>query len=191
MYVAGYGMKDHPRVCGEQFDCYFITLAKVGSPPRVRGTGPGGLVGLAVLGITPACAGNRAFPAAGHGRGEDHPRVCGEQRASQKRSTVLAGSPPRVRGTVRGASWIIHRDRITPACAGNSAIRTVAGAFPADHPRVCGEKLGGGAMKAPFAGSPPRVRGKEQPQPVGASNQRITPACAGNRLSSGDSSRAV
>ena len=130
MYVAGYGMKDHPRVCGEQFDCYFITLAKVGSPPRVR-------------------------------------------------------------GTVRGASWSIHRDRITPACAGNSAIRTVAGAFPADHPRVCGEKLGGGAMKAPFAGSPPRVRGKEQPQPVGASNQRITPACAGNRLSSGDSSRAV
>ena len=47
---------------------------------------------------------------------------------------------------------------------------------------MCGEQLSKVSPLYPIRGSPPRVRGTEQPQPVGASNQRITPACAGNSI---------
>ena len=38
MYVAGYGMKDHPRVCGEQLLRFLAGTGGPESPPRVRGT---------------------------------------------------------------------------------------------------------------------------------------------------------
>ena len=59
MYVAGYGMKDHPRVCGEQIEKVGGNVGFTGSPPRVRGTALSPLLDCTTRRITPACAGNR------------------------------------------------------------------------------------------------------------------------------------
>ena len=50
---------DHPRVCGEQSGAGFKVDTRTGSSPRVRGTGVLNLRVAPVLGIIPACAGNR------------------------------------------------------------------------------------------------------------------------------------
>ena len=81
-----------------------------------------GVVGgsQSVMGITPADAGNRpAFPSIGCW-GKDHPRGCGEQRATLDNRGEPKGSPPRMRGTVRSTPRLLLDTRITPADAGNS-----------------------------------------------------------------------
>ena len=96
--------KDHPRVCGEQTSFNPFAYDLVGSPPRVRGTGPVVAHGEPGPGITPACAGNRGPGAGGERAGQDHPRVCGEQTHSPAILSTHSGSPPRVRGTAR---WVL------------------------------------------------------------------------------------
>ena len=49
--------RDHPRVCGEKAYSRVISGSLWGSPPRVRGKEVSRRLGLAVDGITPACAG--------------------------------------------------------------------------------------------------------------------------------------
>ena len=115
--------KDHPRVCGEQSTKDDIHLVFEGSPPRVRGT-----VGSCRQrgfghGITPACAGNRGEDGYQPHVAEDHPRVCGEQVSASNILQDIGGSPPRVRGTVTSFFVIRHPPGITPACAGNRAMR--------------------------------------------------------------------
>ena len=111
--------KDHPRVCGEQSIPFNYERGRMGSPPRVRGTVATCDKDCVSAGITPACAGNSRLQ---HGKccfGEDHPRVCGEQRCGGWRFRVKGGSPPRVRGT--GSFYLLYTitGGITPACAGN------------------------------------------------------------------------
>ena len=53
--------RDHPRVCGEQNYARIQRGYHAGSPPRVRGTGPWLIQSPGGVGITPACAGNRAL----------------------------------------------------------------------------------------------------------------------------------
>ena len=114
---------------------------------------------LDIVGITPACAGNsdsfRHFPL----NGKDHPRVCGEQSHIAKMQKILAGSPPRVRGTVLDNGRIGYKERITPACAGNRRPAGLPSPLPRDHPRVCGEQLLSAFVCTSLQGSPPRVRG--------------------------------
>ena len=84
-----------------------------------------------------------------------------------------------MRGKVLLARPILAPLRITPACAGKSAIALNV-LYPIwDHPRVCGEKGSRYREIIRSMGSPPRVRGKDavlfyMADPVG-----ITPACAG------------
>ena len=75
--------------------------------------------------------------------------MCGEQSPTATFSWSKAGSPPRVRGTVSEVTGIPVEDRITPACAGNSAsILSMAFLFK-DHPRVCGEQNHRPALTTP------------------------------------------
>ena len=89
------------------------------------------------------------------------------------------GSPPRVRGKVRGVIGEFDVVGITPACAGKRIKAQLQAVVKRDHPRVCGEKcrstLGGRAV----SGSPPRVRGKVTLLYALADKEGITPACAG------------
>ena len=111
--------RDHPRVCGEQRLAHQGFPNPAGSPPRVRGTDPGGGVQALRGGITPACAGNSLPLASSPPCWWDHPRVCGEQADNNVCMAAKAGSPPRVRGTARLNCPSKIRIWITPACAGN------------------------------------------------------------------------
>ncbi len=72
---------------------------------------------------------------------------------------------------------------ITPACAGKSRHRRRSPARVKDHPRVCGEKELCALAGMAEAGSPPRVRGKDDLDIGAGQDQGITPACAGKSLS--------
>ena len=152
---------DHPRVCGEQHMGRRRATAYQGSPPRVRGTGDLGMCSAGINGITPACAGNSRISGHGIGKGEDHPRVCGEQAAVSRPMMITLGSPPRVRGTVLALWRIRPPGGITPACAGNSRAVFSVRYLYRDHPRVCGEQLSQKIRLINGLGSPPRVRGTD------------------------------
>ena len=71
---------------------------------------------------------------------------------------------------------------ITPACAGKSLCGRCTRRGSRDHPRVCGEKVIAVGKKKSGWGSPPRVRGKVDDAETGDLVHRITPACAGKRV---------
>ena len=147
----------------------------------MRGTAPRSRICASSTRITPACAGNRHTIGRSGQAIEDHPRVCGEQRFHDEPPNNLKGSPPRVRGTAHVGMYAPSSSRITPACAGNS-YGEPAGLFGIkDHPRVCGEQDGYQEMTTEQKGSPPRVRGTVEFLFAHSCQQRITPACAGNR----------
>ena len=107
----------------------------------------------------------------------------GEEPTETCMCCVCGGSPPHARG--RG--HVRHRrgdgGRITPACAGKSA-RTARGPGPAtDHPRMRGEEDVHRPQVVAFLGSPPHARGRAPPGHPCHPGRRITPACAGKRLS--------
>ena len=113
---------------------------------------------------------------------KDHPRVCGENRCSTKACCCTIGSPPRVRGKPRTRRVKLSSSRITPACAGKTALYSGSSAANGDHPRVCGENSIT-VVSSPFGqGSPPRVRGKRTNSRNLAVKRRITPACAGKTV---------
>ena len=166
-------------MCGEKPSKHPCFIARYGSPPRVRGKVFGQDLSLLGLRITPACAGKSVQPAA-EARGEgDHPRVCGEKHQLHFRPSDQPGSPPRVRGKVYGITCYTPSIGITPACAGKSSATVRGGDSVRDHPRVCGEKAVAWLSPLPFAGSPPRVRGKVSVVAQYRGYSGITPACAG------------
>ena len=138
--IADAAERDHPRVCGEKKSTIHSYLNSTGSPPRMRGKDYSLAVFGACIGITPAYAGKRPWPAPFVPGSGDHPRVCGEKLTCASKSSAFWGSPPRMRGkgSERHSGRANHG--ITPAYAGKSAVpNTVVGMFQ-DHPRVCGEK---------------------------------------------------
>ena len=153
------------------------------SPPRVRGKGVVHILVPEPLGITPAYAGKRRTGPAVRDRSWDHPRVCGEKNACWGVPQTPLGSPPRMRGKAGATRRNQASTRITPAYAGKRVITHDHPSGDQDHPRVCGEK-GSRIFPDPAdRGSPPRVRGKASYWIASAGWCRITPACAGKRLS--------
>ena len=94
--------EDHPRACGEQRVIRAALQPARGSPPRMRGTGRLGTIFFALIGITPAHAGNSGRRGRADAVNRDHPRACGEQAFVLLRSKNQLGSPPRMRGTAGG-----------------------------------------------------------------------------------------
>ena len=169
-------------MCGEQGDGEVDEVLLEGSPPRVRGTAGVKAAHGAVQRITPACAGNSVFLRVNGNLVQDHPRVCGEQHGYSLKTVIAAGSPPRVRGTVRPLVRAQGGQGITPACAGNRRYAGWGGRRGADHPRVCGEQASAPQQIIQSMGSPPRVRGTVGPGGMRLFPARITPACAGNSM---------
>ena len=93
------------------------------------------------------------------------------------------GSSPRVRGTVVSGESPPEKKRFIPACAGNSAPRSVLPRQPPVHPRVCGEQCSTVCFAASASGSSPRVRGTVVESSPSRGVGRFIPACAGNRKS--------
>ena len=170
----------HPRVCGERIFRLSVKPWRIGSSPRVRGTGRRRGRDRKQDRFIPACAGNGS-PGTGRERVHAvHPRVCGERSIHTPNRRFATGSSPRVRGTGVVDDQAGPRHRFIPACAGNGASSGVSVRGMAVHPRVCGERSTVSSITQPVAGSSPRVRGTG---PHGRDHRllrRFIPACAGN-----------
>ena len=94
--------EDHPRMCGEKRAEFVFSSALVGSPPRMRGKEELARAVDSITGITPACAGKSKTFLGPADSCEDHPRMCGEKLAVENKVNEPQGSPPHVRGKVRG-----------------------------------------------------------------------------------------
>ena len=95
---------------------------------------------------------------------------------------VLTGSPPPMRGKDTLRTCDCAAIGITPAYAGKSLFCTCIPMCSEDHPRLCGEKSMVEAILCFLSGSPPPMRGKDQPAPRQPCLFRITPAYAGKSL---------
>ena len=131
--------QDHPRVCGEHIVTPQQQTLFEGSSPRMRGTQLSVLQTVYWSGIIPAYAGNTSMMGKLFSFFRDHPRVCGEHRASHGKPTVESGSSPRMRGTLSARYARIRTRGIIPAYAGNTARIRRTPTITWDHPRVCGE----------------------------------------------------
>ncbi len=89
---------DHPRRCGENLLLPLRGPSSVGSPPQVRGKRHLIILNFLYFGITPAGAGKTIVRFAYMGRGQDHPRRCGENNGNIASRFIFRGSPPQVRG---------------------------------------------------------------------------------------------
>ena len=169
----------HPRVCGENAAGVYLMYRRRGSSPRVRGKRAGGGARGGACGLIPACAGKTLRSWWTCTTRTAHPRVCGENLDADLESVSPQGSSPRVRGkreVVIPASLV---PGLIPACAGKTQRESGRAPGGRAHPRVCGENLGGAALKAGDTGSSPRVRGKRVSRLPGDDRARLIPACAG------------
>ena len=78
-----------------------------------------------------------AYPA--KGKGQDHPRGCGEHRPSPRPLISLSGSSPRMRGAPHRHPHPRRGHRIIPADAGSTKPPENMTDVTEDHPRGCGE----------------------------------------------------
>ena len=132
--------------------------------------------------ITPARAGKTTISLTTCRPCADHPRACGENEIAALRWSDVDGSPPRVRGKRAQRTAGRCRIRITPARAGKTPRGRRRRKCHPDHPRACGENLGGGSASGRACGSPPRVRGKPASWRRSRPGSRITPARAGKTV---------
>ena len=132
--------------------------------------------------ITPACAGKTICLFSCIHKGQDHPRLCGENVGESLGETVAGGSPPPVRGKQIPNLDHFQLLRITPACAGKTRISTNLYISPKDHPRLCRENQENLKLFHTLLGSPPPVRGKLFYDETTYFLLRITPACAGKTV---------
>ena len=93
-----------------------------------------------------------------------------------------AGSPPRMRGKRSCAVVPLELRGITPAHAGKTSSPKQPRDYSKDHPRACGENFSLPHDFQPWSGSPPRMRGKQDPQLPLRLISGITPAHAGKTL---------
>ena len=111
---------DHPRVCGEHCGEHSASFGVLGSSPRMRGTLGRRVVGLCLVGIIPAYAGNTTARNASTKAKRDHPRVCGEHSRRGSAGLSFGGSSPRMRGTPFVVIAVTVWRGIIPAYAGNT-----------------------------------------------------------------------
>ena len=173
---------DHPRMCGEKFNCNPGSPQHWGSPPHMRGKAKIFRRWSAEMGITPAYAGKSARILKRRTEKRNHPRVCGEKAVCSAVARQRLGSPPRMRGKAYKHFSSSNTTGITPAYAGKSCPFLRRTSPRRDHPRVCGEKIWLSSVCVHASGSPPRMRGKVPGLLLQHLTHGITPAYAGKSI---------
>ncbi len=171
--------REHPRVCGDDVEESTHDQPGLGAPPRVRGRRVGWRRMGRGVGSTPACAGTTCRRWTWASSCTEHPRVCGDDDARRHATAQYPGAPPRVRGRRVGVRPADRGGGSTPACAGTTGTLWRAESPIREHPRVCGDDLGGVTIMRRDPGAPPRVRGRPRPRRSRNRGPRSTPACAG------------
>ena len=177
------GCGDHPRVRGEHEPVQPLRGECMGSSPRARGAQFGNALGVAPVGIIPACAGSTCGRGRRAPRTPDHPRVRGEHSIPRPLSAPTPGSSPRARGAPGVAVHPLLTPGIIPACAGSTRRTPRPSLRARDHPRVRGEHVGVVAVGQEEEGSSPRARGARRRGCSRPGGGGIIPACAGSTTS--------
>ena len=159
LWSCPYANRDHPRACGEHVRFDLWRIEPEGSSPRMRGTHNVLFAHCLTSGIIPAHAGNTEFAAGVGVDPQDHPRACGEHFAMSLSVNGIAGSSPRMRGTLARLSLCPWWARIIPAHAGNTKAKHGDLVGWRDHPRACGEHMRIFSHRRRGRGSSPRMRG--------------------------------
>ena len=110
----------HPRGCGEHHAIKPFNGFWIGSSPRVRGTHRQHRRRRGDHRFIPAGAGNTWTAHRRCSQPAVHPRGCGEHCTSCTAPVALAGSSPRVRGTLDEIVVAGEKRRFIPAGAGNT-----------------------------------------------------------------------
>ena len=152
---------DHPRECGANISFFTSTIIITGSSPRVRGKHMGHGIPRYCTRIIPASAGQTPARHVYEHPETDHPRECGANTPRSAWLIFRVGSSPRVRGKPYGHTFLAVELRIIPASAGQTGLAIPFFAAMADHPRECGANMWYSIAVVAFAGSSPRVRGKQ------------------------------
>ncbi len=169
-----------PRACGEQSAEGGAVVTRIGSAPRMRGTGRLRTLNAVAERFSPAHAGNRSPVRRASVVSAVQPRACGEQLNSPAPGSSAVGSAPRMRGTVAPHPADRHDRRFSPAHAGNSLKPRPHLSAGAVQPRACGEQVDVAEVNAVGGGSAPRMRGTGLGiHPLGEF-ARFSPAHAGN-----------
>ena len=133
---------------------------------------------------TPACAGTTPRKWCGHARRE-HPRVREDDDTADVFGVPINGTPPRARGRSAGGPLPEPEVGNTPACAGTTSNCANATPVRPEHPRVRADDPGTRPTGHEAGGTPPRARGRPEPEPVGRSIDRNTPACGDDFATTG------
>ena len=169
-----------PAHAGNGRDLHIALDAGVGSSPRMRGTANERPHPLLCPRFIPAHAGNGAWFILHRLREAVHPRACGERHLLPLLYSILLGSSPRMRGTVRHGDVHQRRIRFIPAHAGNGSRSTNCSGSATVHPRACGERFVVSHHRVPYGGSSPRMRGTGARVVNLDAHRRFIPAHAGN-----------
>ncbi len=138
-------------------------------------------------GITSACAEQTGRHARSPSAEWDHLRVCGADALPFTVTSIMSGSPPRVRSRLPHPHRRQARRGITSACAEQTTARRRLSVRRWDHLRVCGAD-GVFALGIPaLTGSPPRVRSRRGAVRGSGVGCGITSACAEQTLTPADS----
>ncbi len=137
----------HPRACGERAPLVKSLSRCSGSSPRVRGTRSRTGASARDDRFIPARAGNACLGMPRQAAPTVHPRACGERGMNWQHCARIAGSSPRVRGTLWEETAEFAVLRFIPARAGNASAARIRPPSTAVHPRACGERVFAAAMR--------------------------------------------
>ena len=181
---------DHPRLRGEHDRDAAVAVRAEGSSPLARGALLAHDHPHRAVRIIPACAGSTDGQYLRLPHGRDHPRLRGEHKSPETRSSGSKGSSPLARGARPCIRALWSMGRIIPACAGSTVQLGRLEAYPRDHPRLRGEHLPSRSWTASPPGSSPLARGAHAPRAHAARHHGIIPACAGSTPSRASRARA-
>ena len=134
---------EHPRVCGENWVGDQNREAHFGTSPRMRGKPCLRGSAMTYNRNIPAYAGKTGVPRRGTRHEQEHPRVCGENFCVDSFSSSAAGTSPRMRGKPHTRHSPGAAIGNIPAYAGKTEPVRLRNQVDSEHPRVCGENVGG------------------------------------------------
>ena len=155
-------IKEHPRVCGENWSILQIGASWCRNIPAYAGKTAGVAFQIRVR--------------------REHPRVCGENSKGFIRVFLSVGTSPRMRGKPRNRGDLMDANRNIPAYAGKTLPEKLYEILPGEHPRVCGENIIIARNGVVFRGTSPRMRGKPSGHLAIRRSRRNIPAYAGKTL---------
>ena len=170
----------HPRSRGEHTVRACKSAPTKGSSPLAQGISRLLGIGLWVVRLTPARAGNMPAGVFLVLRPSAHPRSRGEHDMGFTPPKSVSGSSPLARGTSSAAYSLRGTTRLIPARAGNIALAPAAGSAGTAHPRSRGEHETGNYFPSSPLGSSPLARGTSPRSPFRSWLPRLIPARAGN-----------